>query len=166
MLGRKPICEPAAANIPGNWGKGSQSSGGSGQPTIHCNLPFVILAWTYSLKWVHHPSVQFSSVQLLNCLWPFANPWTAAHQGSLFITNSQSLPKLMSIEWVMSSRPTHPLMSLSPPAFNLAQHQGLFQWVSFFCIRWPKYWSFNISPSNGYSGLISFRMDWLELLAV
>ena len=74
MLGRKPICEPAAANIPGNWGKGSQSSGGSGQPTIHCNLPFVILAWTYSLKWVHHPSVQFSSVQLLNCLWPFATP--------------------------------------------------------------------------------------------
>ena len=62
---------------------------------------------------------------------------------------------------------SHPLSSRSPPAFNLSQHQGLFQWVS-SSLRWPKYWSFsfNISPSNEYSGLISFRMDWLDLLAV
>ena len=64
-------------------------------------------------------------------------------------------------------QPFHPLLSPSPPAFNLSQHQGHFQWVN-FSIRWPKYWSFSfcISPSNEYSGLISFRMDWLNLLAV
>ena len=63
-------------------------------------------------------------------------------------------------------QPSHPLLSPSPPAFNLSQHQGLFKWV--LHIRWPKYWSFsfNISPSNEYSRLISFRMDWLDLLAV
>ena len=61
----------------------------------------------------------------------------------------------------------HPLSSTSPPAFNLSQHQGLFQWVD-VCIRWPKYWSFSfsINPSNEYSVLISFRIDWLDLLAV
>ena len=64
-------------------------------------------------------------------------------------------------------QPSHPLSFPSPPAFSLSQHQGLFQWVS-SCIRWPKYWSFsfNISPSNEHPGLISFRMDWLDLLAV
>ena len=64
-------------------------------------------------------------------------------------------------------QPSHPLSSHSPPTFNLPQHQGLFQW-SVLPIRWPKYWSFNftISPSNEYSGLISFRMDWLNLFAV
>ena len=64
-------------------------------------------------------------------------------------------------------QPSHPLSSLSPPALNLSQHQGLFQWV-FFLHRWPKYWnfSFNISPCNEHPGLISFRMDWLDLLAV
>ena len=64
-------------------------------------------------------------------------------------------------------QPSHPLSSLSPPAFNLSQHQGLFH-ESVLCIRWPKYWSFsfNISPSNEHSGLISFKMDWLDLLAV
>ena len=62
----------------------------------------------------------------------------------------------------------HPLLSPSPPTFNLFQHQGLFQWVRILYIRWPKYWSFSfsISPSNEYSGLISFRMDWFDLLAV
>ena len=71
--------------------------------------------------------LQFSSVQLLSCVRLFATPWTAAHQASLFITNSRSLLKLMSIESVMPSNPSHPLSSPSPPAFNLAQHQGLFQ---------------------------------------
>ena len=64
-------------------------------------------------------------------------------------------------------QPSHPLLSPSPPAFNLSQYQGLFQWVG-SSHQWPKYWSFSfsISPSSGYSGLISFRMDWLDLLAV
>ena len=64
-------------------------------------------------------------------------------------------------------QPSHPLSSPSPPTLNLSQHQGLFKWVS-SCVRWPKYWSFtfNISPSNEHSGLISFRMNWLDLLAV
>ena len=64
-------------------------------------------------------------------------------------------------------QPSHPLLSLSSPAFNLSQHQNLFN-ESVLCIRWPKYWSFtfSISPSNEYSGLISFRIDWLNLLAV
>ena len=82
------------------------------------------------------------------------------------ITNYRSLPKLMSIESVMPSNHLI-LLSLSPIPFSLSQHQGIFQWVSSF-IRWPKYWSFsfNINPSNEYSGLIPFRMNWLHLLAV
>ena len=80
------------------------------------------------------------------------------------------LPELAQthVHWVSDAiQLSHPLSSLSPPAFNLSQHQGLFKWVS-FCIKWPKYWcfSFSISPSNEHSGLISFRMDWLDLLAV
>ena len=73
------------------------------------------------------------------------------------------------VHWVGDSvQPSHPLLSPSPPALNLSQHQGLFKWVSFFYIRWPKYcsFSFSISPSNEYSGLISFMMNWLDLLAV
>ena len=62
-------------------------------------------------------------------------------------------------------QPSHPLLSPSPPAFNLSQSQGLSHELA-LCIRWSKYWSFSISPSNEYSGLISFRMDWLDLLAV
>ena len=72
------------------------------------------------------------------------------------------------VQWVSDTiQPSHPLSSPSPPAFNLSQHQGLFN-ESILCIRWPNYWSFSfsISPSNEYSGLISFRMDWLDLLAV
>ena len=72
------------------------------------------------------------------------------------------------VHWVGDAiQPSHPLSSPSPPTFNLSQHQGLFKWVSSH-IRWPKYWSFsfNISPSNEHTGLISFRMDWFDLLAV
>ena len=92
----------------------------------------------------------------------FATPWTAARQASLCFTISWSLLRLMSIESTGDAiQPSHPLSSSSPPAFNLSQHQGL-------CIRWPKYWSFSFSigPSNEYSEMISFRMDWLDLLAV
>ena len=107
------------------------------------------------------------SVQSLSCVWLFATPWTAACQASLSITNSQNLLRLMSIESVMPSSHLifcHPLLLL-PSIFpsirvffkELALH-----------IRWPKYWSFcfSISPSNEYSGLIYFRIDWLDLLAV
>ena len=110
-------------------------------------------------------SVQFRSVGQL-CP-TFAIPWTAACQTSLFITNSQSLLKLMSIESVMPSNHLflcHPLF-LSPSIFPSIK---VFSSESVLCIRGPKYWSFSlsISPSDEYSGLISFRMDWLDLLVV
>ena len=110
--------------------------------------------------------MMFSSVQSLSHVQLFGTPWTAAHQASLSITNSQSLLKLMSIKSVMPSNHLI-LCGPCPPAFSLSQHQGLFKWVSSLH-QVAKYWSFsfNISPSNGYSGQISFRMDWLDLLAV
>ena len=94
-------------------------------------------------------------------------PWTAAHQASLSITNPRSLLKLMSIELVMpSNHPIlcHPLLLLP----SIFASMRVFSNESVLHIRWPKYWSFSftISPSNEYSGLISFRMDWLDLLAV
>ena len=111
--------------------------------------------------------VQFSSVQLLSRVRLFVTPWTAAHQASLSITNSQSLLKLMSIKSVMPSNHLilcHPLL-LPPSVFPSIR---VFSNESVLRIRWPKYWSFNfsISPSNEFSGLISFRMDWLDPLAV
>ena len=117
---------------------------------------------------LHLPSVNFfSSVQSLSHVWLLATPWTAACQASLSITNSWSLLKLMSIESMMPSNHLilhHPLLLL-PPIFPINR---VFSNESVLCIRWPKYWSFSfsISPSNEYSGLISSRMDWLDLLAV
>ena len=112
-------------------------------------------------------SVQFSSVQSLSCVQLFVTLWTAARQSSLSITNSQSLLKLTSIESVMPFNHLilcHPLLLL-PSIFPSIR---VFTYESVLCIRWPKYWSFSfdISPSNEYSGLIFFRMDWLDLLAV
>ena len=112
-------------------------------------------------------SVQFSSIQSLSCVQLFAAPWTAAHQASLSITNSWSLPKLMFIELVMPSNHLilcH-LLILLPSIFSSIR---VFSNESVLHIRWPKYqsFSFSISPSNEYSGLISLRMDWLDLLAV
>ena len=94
-------------------------------------------------------------------------PWTTAHQATLSITNSQSLLKLMSIESVMPSN--HLILCcprLLPP--SIFPNIRVFSNESALCIRWPKYWSFSfsISPSNEYSGLISFKMDWLDLLVV
>ena len=108
-----------------------------------------------------------SSVQSLSHVQFFATPWTAAHQASLSITNSQSLLKLMFIESVMPSNHLilcHPLL-LPPSIFPSIR---VFSNESVLRIRWPKYWSFsfNISPSNEHPGLISFRMGWLHLLAV
>ena len=108
-------------------------------------------------------SVQFSHSVMSN----FVTPWTVAHQTSLSITNTQE-PILTHVCHVGDAiQPSHPLSSPSPPAFNLPQHQDLFKW-SVLHIRCPKHWSFsfNISPSNEHLGLISFRMDWLDLLAV
>ena len=97
----------------------------------------------------------------------FATPWTVARQASLSITNSQSLLKLMSIESVMPSNHLtlcHPFLLLS----SIFPSIRVFSDESVLCITWPKYWrfSFSISPSNEHPGLISFRMDWLDLLAV
>ena len=108
-----------------------------------------------------------SSVQSLSRVQLFKTPWTAACQASLSITNSWSLLKLMSIELVIPSNHLilcHPLLLL-PSVFPSIR---VFSDESVLHIRWPKYWSssFSISPSNEYSGLISFRMDWLNLLAV
>ena len=112
-------------------------------------------------------SDDLSSVQSHSHVRLFATPWTAARQASLFITNSQRLLKLRSIESVMTSNHLilcHPLLLLPSifPSFRVFSNESALR------IRWPKYWSFSfsISPSNEYSGLIPFRMDWLDLLAV
>ena len=113
------------------------------------------------------PSTSYSSVQSLSRVRLFATPWTTARQASLSITNYPSLPKPMSTESVMPSnhlilcRPLLLLPSIFPS-------MRVFSNASALWIRWPNYWSFsaNISPSNEHPGLISFRMDWLDLLAV
>ena len=108
-----------------------------------------------------------SSVQLLSCVRLFVTAWTAAGQAFLSITSSQSLPKPMSIESVM---PSNHLILCGPLllAPSIFPHIRVFSNESTLHMRWPKYWSFsfNISPSNEHPGLISFRMDWLDLLAV
>ena len=111
-------------------------------------------------------SVQLSSVQSLSHVRLFATPQTAAHQASLSITNSQSLLKLMSIELVMPSN--HLILCHSLLLPSIFPSISVFSNESALRIRWSKYWSFsfNISPSNEYSGLISFWMDWLDLLEV
>ena len=112
-------------------------------------------------------SYRISSVQSFSRVQLFGAPWTAAHQTSLFITSFQSLLRLMSIKSVMPSNHLIlccPLLLL-PSIFPKIR---VFSKESVLCTRWPKYWSFGFStsPSNEYSGLISFRMDWLDLLAV
>ena len=117
--------------------------------------------------WYSYVFHQFSSVQLLNHVWFFETPWITARQASLSITISQSLLKLMSIESVMPSRHLilcHPFLLLPPipPSIRIFSNESALR------MRWPKYWSFSfsISPSNEYPGLISFRTDWLDLLVV
>ena len=111
-------------------------------------------------------SVQFSSIQSLSCVW-FCDPITAAHQASLSITNSLSLLKLMLIESVM---PSNHLSLYRPLIFQPSFFPSIraFSKEAVLLIRWPKYWSFSfsISPFNEYSRLISFRIDWLDLLAM
>ena len=135
-------------------------------------LPIGSQSWTW-LKWLSTHDLRipqclfFSSVQSLSHLWLFATPWTAASQASLSITNTRSLPKLMSIEPVMPSNQFILCRPLLLPS-SIFPSIRVFSNESILPIRWPKYWSFSfgISPSNEYSGLLSFRMDWLDLLAV
>ena len=111
------------------------------------------------------PPLSYQLVQLLSPVQLFVTPWTATLQAPLSIGNSQSLLKLMSIELMMSSNHLilcHPLLLLP----SIFPHIRVFSTESAVCIRWPKYWNFSISPPNEYSGLISFRIDWLDLLAV
>ena len=123
--------------------------------------------WMNELYNSHYWAIQFSSVQSLSCVWLFATPWTAACQASLFITNSRSLLKLMSIQSVMPSSHLilcHTLL-LSPsnvPSIRVFSKESVLH------IRWPKCcsFSFSISTSNEYSGMVFFRMDWLDLQAV
>ena len=114
---------------------------------------------------VYCQSFSFSSVQSLSCVWLFATPWTAAHQVSLSFTNSRSLIKLMFIKSMM---PSNHLILWCPlllpsilPSIRVFYNQSVLR------IRWPKYWSFSfsLSPSNEYSEQVSFRIDWLDLLA-
>ena len=121
----------------------------------------------FTLKTPATEPKRVSSVQSLSCVQVFVTPWTTAHQASLSITNSQTLPKLMSIESVMPSDHLILCCPLFPPP-SIFPSIRVFSNESALHIRWPKYWSFsfNISPSNEHSGLISLRMDWLDLLAV
>ena len=128
--------------------------------------------WLFDIEYLQYIktlgfSILVSSVQSLSCVWLFATPRTAARQDSLSITNSQSWLKLVSIESVM---PSNHLILCRPLLFppSIFPSNRLFSNESALCIMWPKDWSFsfNISLSNTYSGLISLRMDWLDLLAV
>ena len=137
-------------------------------------FPSISVFSNESVLWIRCPkywsfsfSIQFSSVQSLNHVQLFATPWIAALQASLSITNSRSLLKLMPIKSAMPSSHftlCHPLFPLPPvpPSIRVFSNESTL-WM-----RWPEYWSFSfsISPSNEHPGLISFRMDWLDLLAV
>ena len=127
---------------------------------------FIVTTWLLR-HWVSHPSVQFSSFQLLSRARLFETPWIAACQASLSITISWSSLKLTSIESVM---PSSHLILCCPPFLlpSIPPRIRVFSNESTLHIRWPKYWSFSfsISPFNEYSGLTSFRMGWLDVFAV
>ena len=134
--------------------------------TMKVSLPYWFKLYSLLQKNIES-SVFTSSVQLLSCVQLFLTPWTTAHQASMSITNSWSLLKLMLIKSVMTSN--HPILCqsllLQPSIFPSIR---VFSNESVLCIRWPKYWSFSfsISPSNEYSRLISFRINWFDFLAV
>ena len=126
-----------------------------------------VIHYINNLKDKNDMIISISSVQLLSHVQLFVTPWIAARQASQSITNSRSSLKLMSIKLVMSSSHLilwRPLLLLPP----IPPSTKVFSNESTLCMRWPKYWSFTyiISPSNEHPGLISFRMDWLDLLAV
>ena len=144
---------------------------------INCGYVYKCPLQNYQrVYFLYHSLIQisgsqpFQSVQSLSRVQPFVTffttPWTAVRQASLSITNSQGLPKLMPIESVMPSKHLILCCPLLPP--SIFPSIRAFTNEPVLHIRWPKYWSvsFSISPSNEYSGLISFRMDWLDLLVV
>ena len=138
-------------------------------PSSHWNqFAQWLVEWKYlGIKVPLRDSFPFSSVQSLSHIRLFATPWITARQASLSVTNFWSLPKHMSVKLVMPSSYLilcHPLLLLPPILPNIR----VFSNESTLRMRWPEYWSFSfsISPSNGHPGLISFRMDWLDLLAV
>ena len=127
----------------------------------------IVIRWAVTVCSVIFSVTQFSWVQLLSHIWLFVTPWIAARQAFLSITNSWSSPKLLCIESVMLSSHLilcRPLLLLHPipPSIRVFSNESTLR------MRWPKYWSFSfsISPSQEHPGLISFRMDWLDLLAV
>ena len=127
----------------------------------------IVIRWAVTVCSVIFSVTQFSWVQLLSHIWLFVTPWIAARQAFLSITNSWSSPKLLCIESVMLSSHLilcRPLLLLHPipPSIRVFSNESTLR------MRWPKYWSFSfsISPSKEHPGLISFRMDWLDLLAV
>ena len=135
-------------------------------PGQHCEMKYFNMP-AISVGKKSHSNPWFSSVQSLSRVQLFVTPWTATRQASLSNTNSWSLPKLMSIESMMPSNHLilcHPLLLL-PSIFPSVR---IFSNELALHIRWPKYWNFslNIIPSNGHPGLISLRIDWLDLLAV
>ena len=132
-----------------------------------CRQTILLLYHGYTCNTSYITSVQFSSVQSLSRVWLFATQWIAACPASLSITNSRSSLKLMSIESLIPSSHLilcRPLLLLPPNAPSIR----VFSSESTLRMRWPKYWSFSfsISPSSEHPELISFRMDWLDLLAV
>ena len=147
-----PLCQNSAINLRNSL--------------LMVSLPSVFVLFCF-LQIFPFFSFRFSSVELLSCVRLFVTPWTAARQASLSITNSRSLLKLVSIESVMPSNHLifHRPLLLLPSIFPSI---SVFSNESTLHMRWPKYWSFsfNISPSSEHPGLISFRMDWLDLLAV
>ena len=160
------LCIPSLAYSTRHAGMQETHGGMSSKINVRVSSPNqfigIRVAWSEMARW------WLSSVQLLSRVRLFSIPWTAAGQASLSITNSQSLLKLMSIELVMPSnhlisscRPLR-LLPLVLPSIRVFSNESVLH------IRWPKYWnfSFSISPSSEYSGLISFRIDWLDLLAV
>ena len=167
-------CSPPGSSVHGilqakilEWVTISFSRGSShskDRTCISCICRLILYCWDTR----EAPSwFQFSSVQSLSHVWLFVTPWTAACQASLSITNSRSLLRLISIESVMTSNHLFlccPLLLLP----SILPRIRVFSNESALLIRWPKFWSFSftISPSNEYAGLISFGMDWLDLLAV
>ena len=124
----------------------------------------ILVRTVYSSSLVAQIVKKATSVQLLSCVWLFVTPWTAAQQASLSITSSWSLLRLMSIKMVMPSN--HLILCHSLLLPSIFPSIRVFLNESVLHIRWPKYCSFSSSPSNEYSALISFRIDWLDLLAV
>ena len=170
LSGKESACNAGATGDQGSIpGSGRSSRGRHGNPLQYSCLENPMRRGTW---WA---TVQFSSDQSLSPVQLFVTPWTAACQASLSITNSQSLLKLMSIKSVTPS--SHLILChllLLPPSIFSSIRKNFFPDESVLCnesvlrIRWPKYWSFSlsISPSKEYSGLIYFRTDWFDLLAV